>query len=70
MFGNIYSYWVIGLYSEINLLIYPENTRGTCSDKTYYYKILYSVQRGYIPNFLFIVTILPKSFAEIVKLTH
>ena len=43
---------------KINPLMNHFNTRGTCSDKTYYYNILNSVQRGYIPNFIFIAPIL------------
>ena len=53
-------------YGKIKPLINPVNTRGTCSDKTYYFKICFCVQRGFIPNFLFIATTL----TEIVKLTH
>ena len=32
--------------TNINPLVNPVDTKGTCSDKAYYYKIWDSVQRG------------------------
>ena len=49
--------------SKSNPLINPVNIRGTCIDKTCYYNIGNSVQRGYITNFILIAPIL----AEIVN---
>ena len=69
-----YTHWVISWTSNINPLINPlvnpVNTKGACSDKTYSYKIWNSVQRGFIPNFIFTALILTEILAEIVKLTH
>ena len=62
--------WVIGWKSEINPLINPVNTRGTCSHTILSYKIWDSVQRGYILNFIFIATILTELLAEKVKITY
>ena len=54
--------------SKINPSINPVNTRGTCSNKTYYYNISVGVQRGYITNFIFTALILTELLTEIVKL--
>ena len=45
----------MGWNSKINPLINPYNSRGTCSDKNYYYYVWYSVQTTYIPN-LYVLT--------------
>ena len=56
--------------SKINPLISPVKSRGTWSDKTYYYNIWNSVERGYIPNFICIAPIMTELYTVNVKLTH
>ena len=52
----------------INSIVDPVNTIGTCSNKTYYNNIWDSVQRGYLPNFIFIAQQLTEILAKKVKL--